>query len=82
MLQLAWWMMVLWMVQALEGCPNVCKCSRKSGPTKSEVNCHKRGLRAFPSNLPPDAWILKLGEYLVVNYNQDCDVQDTTFICL
>lgn len=68
MQHLAWLMLViLWMVQAVAGCPNVCKCSRKSGLEKTEVNCHKRGLRAFPSNLPPDAWILKLGEYFVVN---------------
>lgn len=63
MQHLAWLMLVgLWMVQAAEVCPDVCKCSRKSGPEKSEVNCHKRGLRVFPSKLPPDAWILKLGE--------------------
>ncbi len=62
MQHLAWLVLViLWMVQAVEGCPDVCKCSRKSGPEKSEVNCHKKGLRAFPSKLPPDAWILKLG---------------------
>uniref|UniRef100_A0AAQ4QPZ7 Si:dkey-1j5.4 n=1 Tax=Gasterosteus aculeatus aculeatus TaxID=481459 RepID=A0AAQ4QPZ7_GASAC len=56
------WLMilVLWTIQAAEGCPDVCKCSKKSAPEKSEVNCHKKGLRAFPSRLPPDAWILKL----------------------
>lgn len=54
------------MAQAVEGCHDVCKCS-KSGSEKSEVNCHKRGLRAFPSRLPADAWILKLGEYFMVN---------------
>lgn len=65
MQHLAWLMLViLWMVQAVEGCPDVCRCYRKAGPEKSEVNCHKMGLRAFPSKLPPDAWILKLGEYL------------------
>nr|XP_046229884.1 leucine-rich repeat-containing protein 15 isoform X2 [Scatophagus argus] len=55
-------LVILWVVQLVEGCPNACKCSRKSGEGKSEVNCHKRGLRAFPTNLPTDAWILKLGE--------------------
>lgn len=59
----------LWMVLAVEGCPNVCKCSRKSNPEKLEVNCHKRGLRAFPSNLPADAWILKLGEHMNNMFN-------------
>lgn len=68
MQHLMWLMLViLLMVQSVEGCPDVCKCYRKSSPDKSEVNCHKRGLRAFPSELPPDAWILKLGEHLVVN---------------
>ncbi|MED6233487.1 hypothetical protein ATANTOWER_012455 [Ataeniobius toweri] len=55
-------LVILSMVQAVANCPGVCKCSRKSGPEKSEVNCHKKGLRTLPSNLPSDAWILKLGE--------------------
>ncbi len=59
-------LVILWMVQSVEGCPDVCKCTRKSGSEKTEVNCHKRGLRAFPSKLPLDAWILKLGEHLEV----------------
>ncbi|KAM4522519.1 uncharacterized protein PAE49_002183 [Odontesthes bonariensis] len=50
------------LLRTVESCPDVCKCSRKSGPEKSEVNCHKKGLRAFPSNIPSDVWILKLGE--------------------
>lgn len=64
-MKLVVWLMLatLWMVQAVGAvCPPACKCSRKSGPDRSEVNCHKRGLRAFPSNLPSDAWILKFGE--------------------
>lgn len=66
MRHLAWLMLViLWMVQAVDGCPDVCKCSRKYRSEKTEVNCHKRGLRAFPSKLPPDAWILKLGKHVV-----------------
>lgn len=61
---LAWLILaMLWMVQAIDSCPDVCKCSRKSGPEKSDVNCHKRGLRAFPSKLPSDAWIVKLGKH-------------------
>uniref|UniRef100_A0A7N6B3D5 LRRNT domain-containing protein n=1 Tax=Anabas testudineus TaxID=64144 RepID=A0A7N6B3D5_ANATE len=60
-------LVILWGAQTLEGCPDFCECSRKSGPEKSEVNCHKKGLRAFPSNLPPDAWVLHLGGYLAVN---------------
>ncbi|XP_028253749.1 trace amine-associated receptor 1-like [Parambassis ranga] len=63
MQQIAWFMLaMLWIVQCVLGCPDTCKCSRKSGPEKSEVNCHKKGLRAFPSQLPSDAWIIKLGE--------------------
>uniref|UniRef100_A0A3B3HHM6 LRRNT domain-containing protein n=1 Tax=Oryzias latipes TaxID=8090 RepID=A0A3B3HHM6_ORYLA len=59
---LAWLGLVLLCVlQSAEACPSVCKCSKKSNPEKSEVNCHKRGLRTLPSNLPADAWILKLG---------------------
>ncbi|XP_077367213.1 uncharacterized protein LOC144010672 isoform X1 [Festucalex cinctus] len=59
-----WWMLVMiWMVQTqAEVCPDACKCTNKSGQEKTEVNCHKRGLRAFPSKLPSDAWVLKFGE--------------------
>lgn len=57
---------VVWVAQAVEGCPHICKCTRKSSPEKSEVHCHKRGLDTFPSNLPPDAWVLHLSTYLVV----------------
>ncbi|XP_054618698.1 immunoglobulin superfamily containing leucine-rich repeat protein-like [Dunckerocampus dactyliophorus] len=54
---------MVWMTQAgAEVCPDACKCSKKSGQDKTEVNCHKRGLRSFPSRLPSDAWVLKLGE--------------------
>ncbi|XP_029965828.1 leucine-rich repeat-containing protein 15-like isoform X2 [Salarias fasciatus] len=53
---------LLWTVQTMDACPDSCKCSRKSGPEKSEVNCHKKGLRVFPSQLPSDAWIIQLGE--------------------
>lgn len=58
------WLMVitLWTVPAAFCCPDICKCSIKSASVKAEVDCHKRGLRVFPSNLPSDAWILKLGE--------------------
>lgn len=58
------WLMVitLWTVPAAFCCPDICKCSIKSGSVKAKVDCHKRGLRVFPSNLPSDAWILKLGE--------------------
>ena len=42
-------------------CPEACRCSRKTSQERSEVNCHKKGLRAFPAELPPDAWVLKLG---------------------
>uniref|UniRef100_A0A3Q1G0H1 LRRCT domain-containing protein n=1 Tax=Acanthochromis polyacanthus TaxID=80966 RepID=A0A3Q1G0H1_9TELE len=65
MQHLVWLILAMqWMVEGVENCPDICKCSKKAGPEKSEVNCHKRGLHAFPSNLPPDAWILKLGEFL------------------
>lgn len=64
---LAWLILaMLWMAQSIDSCPDVCKCSRKSGPEKSDVNCHKRGLRAFPSKLPSDAWIVKLGVYILI----------------
>uniref|UniRef100_A0A672G9S5 LRRNT domain-containing protein n=1 Tax=Salarias fasciatus TaxID=181472 RepID=A0A672G9S5_SALFA len=53
---------LLWTVQTMDACPDSCKCSRKSGPEKSEVNCHKKGLRVFPSQLPSDAWIIQLGD--------------------
>lgn len=58
------WLMVitLWTVPAAFCCPDICKCSIKSASVKAEVDCHKRGLHVFPSNLPSDAWILKLGE--------------------
>uniref|UniRef100_A0A3Q2UCP0 Si:dkey-1j5.4 n=1 Tax=Fundulus heteroclitus TaxID=8078 RepID=A0A3Q2UCP0_FUNHE len=62
------------MVQAVASCPDVCKCSQKPGPEKSEVNCHKKGLRAFPSHLPPDAWILKLGKCLLSNHTILLDI--------
>lgn len=52
---------ILWMTQAACGCPSVCKCSIMSASVKTEVNCHKRGLHVFPTDLPSDAWILKLG---------------------
>lgn len=57
------WLMVitLWMAQAAYGCPDVCKCSITSGSMKTEVNCHKKGLHVFPTDLPSNAWILKLG---------------------
>jgi hypothetical protein len=42
-------------------CPEACRCSRKTSQERSEVNCHKKGLRSFPVELPPDAWVLKLG---------------------
>uniref|UniRef100_A0A3B3ZXB5 Uncharacterized protein n=1 Tax=Periophthalmus magnuspinnatus TaxID=409849 RepID=A0A3B3ZXB5_9GOBI len=51
---------LLWLTPSAGACPDSCKCSRKSGPERSEVNCHKRGLLTFPSNLPPDTWNLKL----------------------
>uniref|UniRef100_A0A3B5KTP6 Si:dkey-1j5.4 n=1 Tax=Xiphophorus couchianus TaxID=32473 RepID=A0A3B5KTP6_9TELE len=54
---------------AVVSCPDVCKCSRKSNPEKSEVNCHKKGLRSLPSNLPPDAWILKLSAPRIESIN-------------
>ncbi|KAM9354777.1 uncharacterized protein KZ484_012857 [Pholidichthys leucotaenia] len=58
MFKLAWSLLIiLYIGQTVEGCPAVCKCSRKSRLEKSEVNCHKRGLRVFPSKLPSDAWI-------------------------
>lgn len=68
-MQFSVWLMlvILWVAQTVEGCPDICKCSRKSSPEKSEVNCHKRGLHIFPSNLPPDAWVLHLGRFLAVN---------------
>lgn len=58
------WLMVMtmWMEQAACRCPEVCKCSITSGSVKTEVNCHKRGLPVFPTDLPSDGWILKLGE--------------------
>ncbi|RVE55917.1 hypothetical protein OJAV_G00230800 [Oryzias javanicus] len=60
---LAWFGLVLLCVlQSTGACPSICKCSKKSNPEKSEVNCHKRGLRSLPSDLPTDVWILKLGE--------------------
>lgn len=63
---LRWLMLItLWMLPAALSCPVACKCSIKSGSIKTEVNCQKRGLPVFPSNLPTDAWILKLGEYVV-----------------
>ncbi|KAG7258549.1 hypothetical protein CRUP_029512 [Coryphaenoides rupestris] len=43
-------------------CPDACRCSRKTSPERSQVNCHKKGLRSFPAKLPRDAWVLKLGE--------------------
>lgn len=57
---------LLWTVQTSKSCPDICKCSRMSVSEKVEVNCHKRGLRAFPSKLPTDAWILKLGDNLAI----------------
>jgi len=42
-------------------CPDACRCSRKTNPERSEVNCHKKGLRSFPAKLPRDTWVLKLG---------------------
>uniref|UniRef100_A0A3P8S2I7 LRRCT domain-containing protein n=1 Tax=Amphiprion percula TaxID=161767 RepID=A0A3P8S2I7_AMPPE len=67
MQHLVWLILAMqWMVEGVENCPDICKCSRKAGPEKSEVNCHKRGLHAFPSNLPPDAWILKLGNSVII----------------
>uniref|UniRef100_A0A3B4TZV3 Si:dkey-1j5.4 n=1 Tax=Seriola dumerili TaxID=41447 RepID=A0A3B4TZV3_SERDU len=56
-------LVILWGAQTVESCPDVCKCSKMPDVEKSEVNCHKKGLQDFPSDLPPDAWILKLGEY-------------------
>uniref|UniRef100_A0A3B4X4P6 LRRNT domain-containing protein n=1 Tax=Seriola lalandi dorsalis TaxID=1841481 RepID=A0A3B4X4P6_SERLL len=60
-------LVILWRAQTVESCPDVCKCSKMPDVEKSEVNCHKKGLQDFPSDLPPDAWILKLGEYFSVN---------------
>lgn len=52
----------LWMVEALENCPDACKCSQKKNVEGMEVNCYKRGLHHFPLTFPLDSWILKMGE--------------------
>lgn len=52
----------LWVAEAVENCPSVCKCSQKLSTEKTEVNCQKRGLENIPSLLPLDSWILKMGE--------------------
>lgn len=59
--------LVFWVAEAVENCPDVCKCTKKTSPERSEVNCHKKGMRKFPSKLPPDSWILKMGESIVCN---------------
>lgn len=65
---LMWLVLVILLVaQTVENCPDLCKCPKISDLQKSEVNCHKKGLQDFPSNLPPDAWVLKLGGYLAVS---------------
>lgn len=57
----------LWGINIVECCPDNCKCGQATSPERTEVNCHKRGLTAFPSNLPMDTWILKMGKKCVFN---------------
>ncbi|XP_029534610.1 leucine-rich repeat-containing protein 15-like [Oncorhynchus nerka] len=59
--------LVLCVAEAVENCPDVCKCTKQTSPERSEVNCHKKGMRKFPSKLPPDSWILKMGENRIVD---------------
>ncbi|KAG5276519.1 hypothetical protein AALO_G00106580 [Alosa alosa] len=54
--------LVLWGINSAESCPDNCRCTQKKSPERSEVNCQKRGFSTFPSNLPMDTWVLKMGE--------------------
>ncbi|KAL7872080.1 hypothetical protein SRHO_G00070630 [Serrasalmus rhombeus] len=55
----------LWVAEAVENCPEACRCSQRASMERTEVNCYKRRLQHFPPTFPPDTWIIKMGENLL-----------------
>lgn len=54
-------LVVLWVAQTVQTCPDVCKCSQKAELEKLEVDCHRKALQHFPAGVPHGASVLNLG---------------------